>query len=62
MPKHLAECDSAINAVQAAAQTLGHELFVAKARSEGDIDSAFRDLEQRRVGAIQVGNDASKPH
>jgi putative ABC transport system substrate-binding protein len=49
--------DTAINDVQAAAQTLGHELFVAKASSERDIDAAFAQLAQRRVGAILVGND-----
>src|SRR2546423_13082 len=48
---------TAINDVQAAAQTLGHELFVAKASSERDIDAAFAELAQRRVGAILVGND-----
>jgi putative ABC transport system substrate-binding protein len=51
------EAESAINDVRAAAQTLGHELFVAKASSERDIDGAFADLAQRRVGAILVGND-----
>ncbi len=51
------EAESAINEVQTAAQTLGHELFVAKASSARDIDGAFADLAQRRVGAIMVGND-----
>jgi putative ABC transport system substrate-binding protein len=49
--------DTAINDVQAAAQTLGHELFVAKASSEHEINEAFDAFAQRRVGAILVGND-----
>jgi putative tryptophan/tyrosine transport system substrate-binding protein len=51
------EAESATDDVRAAGQTLGHEVFVAKASSEREIDSAFADLAQRRVGAILVGND-----
>jgi putative ABC transport system substrate-binding protein len=51
------EAESAINDVRAAARTLGHELSVAKASSERDIEGAFADFAQRRVGAILVGND-----
>ena len=43
--------------MRAAAQTLAHELLVANASSEREIDEAFATLAQRRVGAILVGND-----
>jgi len=51
------EAESAVSEVRAAAQTLGHELLVANASSEREIDGAFATLAQRRVGAILVGND-----
>jgi putative ABC transport system substrate-binding protein len=51
------EAESAVVEVRVAAQTLGHELFVANASSEREIDSAFATLAQQRVGAILVGND-----
>jgi len=52
-----AEAQSVIDQMRAAAQTLGHELLLAKANSEVEIDDAFAELASRRAGAILVGND-----
>ena len=43
--------------VQAAARTLGRQFTVLSAGSESDIDTAFADIVQKRIGAILVGND-----
>jgi putative ABC transport system substrate-binding protein len=51
------EAERSINEVRAAAQTLGQELLVTRACSEREIESAFAELAQRRVGAILVGSD-----
>ena len=53
----LPETEAAVTEVRAAAQVLGHELLVANASSEREIDVAFAMLAQRRVGALLVGND-----
>src|SRR5262245_61318917 len=51
------EAESAVSEVRAAAQALSHELLVANASSEREIDAAFAMLAQRRIGALLVGND-----
>ena len=51
------EAESAVGEVRAAAQALGHELFLANASSEREIDAAFATLVQRRVGALLVASD-----
>jgi len=51
------EAEAAVSEVRAAAQALGHELLVANASSEREIDTAFAMLAQRRIGALLVGND-----
>ena len=38
-----------------AARTLGLQLFVAKARTDSDLEQAFATLSQQRVGAVLVG-------
>jgi putative ABC transport system substrate-binding protein len=43
--------------VQAAARTLGRQFTVLSAGNESDIDTAFADIVQKRIGAILVGND-----
>jgi putative tryptophan/tyrosine transport system substrate-binding protein len=53
----LPETEAAVTEVRAAAQVLGHELLVANASSEREIDVAFAMLAQRRAGALLVGND-----
>jgi len=53
----LPEAEAAVTEVRAAAQALGHELLVANASSEREIDAAFAMLAQRRIGALLVGND-----
>jgi putative ABC transport system substrate-binding protein len=51
------EAESAVSEVLAASRALGHELLVANATSEREIDDAFATLAQRRIGALLVGND-----
>jgi putative tryptophan/tyrosine transport system substrate-binding protein len=40
-----------------AAKSLGLELLVLKASTELEIDAAFNDLSQRRIGAVLIGSD-----
>jgi putative ABC transport system substrate-binding protein len=42
--------------LQAAAQTLGLQLFVADARTDTDLEAAFASFSQQRVGAVLVGS------
>jgi putative ABC transport system substrate-binding protein len=51
------EVESGAKDVSAAAQALGHELRIATATSEDEIDAAFARLAQQRVSAILVGSD-----
>jgi putative tryptophan/tyrosine transport system substrate-binding protein len=51
------ESGATVTEVRAAAQALGHELLVANASSEREIDAAFATLAQRHIGALLVGND-----
>jgi putative tryptophan/tyrosine transport system substrate-binding protein len=44
---------------QAAARTLGLQVHVLNASTEGDIDTAFATLVQLRAGALMIGADAS---
>jgi putative ABC transport system substrate-binding protein len=46
---------SIIAAQQAAARTLGLQLFVVNARTDSDLESAFANFSQQRVGAVLVG-------
>jgi len=46
---------SIITDLQAAARTLGLQLFVVNARTDGDLEPAFASLSQQRVGAVLVG-------
>jgi putative ABC transport system substrate-binding protein len=45
---------SVVADLQAAARTLGLQLFVANARTESDLEPAFATLSQQRVGAVLV--------
>src|SRR4029077_4518559 len=47
---------STIAELQTAARTLGLQLFVANARTDGDLETAFASFSQQRVGAVLVGN------
>jgi putative ABC transport system substrate-binding protein len=47
---------SALPDLQAAARTLGLQLFVANARTDGDLEPAFASFSQQRVGAVLVGS------
>ena len=44
--------------LQAAARTIGQEILVVNARTEGDIDAVFARLVQQRAGALLVDTDA----
>jgi putative ABC transport system substrate-binding protein len=46
---------SFITDLQAAARTMGLQLFVVNARTESDFEPAFADFSQQRVGAVLVG-------
>jgi putative tryptophan/tyrosine transport system substrate-binding protein len=46
------------NDVQVAARTLGLDLHVLHASTDGDIDAAFATLARLRVGALVIGADA----
>ena len=47
---------SNIKNLQAAARTLGLQLFVANARTDDDLELAFAAFSQQHVGAVLVGN------
>ena len=47
---------SNITNLQAAARTLGLQLFVANARTDDDLEPAFAAFSQQHVGAVLVGN------
>jgi putative ABC transport system substrate-binding protein len=44
--------------LQNAARSLGRQIVILKASSEGDIDAVFASLVEQRVGAIVVGSDS----
>ena len=46
---------STIADLQAAARTLGLQLVVVNASTDGDLETAFATLSQKRVGAVLVG-------
>jgi putative ABC transport system substrate-binding protein len=41
--------------LQAAARTLGRQLVVVNARTDGDLETAFASFSQQGVGAVLVG-------
>ena len=49
--------ESIIKDAQAAARSLGLQLYVARAARASDIDENFATMTQRRIGALVVGND-----
>jgi putative ABC transport system substrate-binding protein len=52
---------SIIADLQTAARTLGLQLAVANARTDGDLETAFAIFSQRHVGAVLVGGSAFFP-
>jgi putative tryptophan/tyrosine transport system substrate-binding protein len=52
---------SLIANLQAAARTLGQQLVVVNARTDGDLETAFATFLQQRVGAVLVGTSALYP-
>jgi putative ABC transport system substrate-binding protein len=48
---------SMIASLQAAARTLGLQLVVVDARTDGDLETAFAAFSQQRVAAVLVGNN-----
>jgi len=53
-----APTQSVIADLQAAARTLGLQLFVANARTDSDLEAAFASFSRERVGAVLVGPSA----
>jgi putative tryptophan/tyrosine transport system substrate-binding protein len=51
------DAESQLREVQEAARTLGVQLLVLKASSEGDFDMVFATLIQRRAGVLLVASD-----
>jgi putative ABC transport system substrate-binding protein len=52
-----ANADNQSNELKEAARTLGLELHVLNAASEGEIDMAFASLQEIRAGALVVASD-----
>jgi putative tryptophan/tyrosine transport system substrate-binding protein len=52
-----ADARTQLKDVEDAAKTLGLELLVLKASTELEIDAAFNQLAQRRIGAVLIGSD-----
>lgn len=44
--------------VLAAAQTVGKQIHIATAKTEDELDSAFRELVRRKIDAVIIGTDA----
>jgi ABC-type uncharacterized transport system substrate-binding protein len=57
-PTDPAPAESVSRASQAAAHTLGLELHVLNASTEGDFDAVFARLIQLRVGGLVIGSEA----
>jgi putative ABC transport system substrate-binding protein len=49
--------DNQLRDFQAAAQTLGVDLHVLKASTDGELDAAFADVVQSRVGGLVISTD-----
>jgi putative ABC transport system substrate-binding protein len=51
------DAETQLREVQEAARTIGIQLLVLKASSEGDFDAAFASLVQQQTGALLVASD-----
>jgi putative ABC transport system substrate-binding protein len=54
---NFADAHTQVRDVEDAARSLGLELLVLKASTELEIDAAFNQLVQRRIGAVLIGSD-----
>jgi putative tryptophan/tyrosine transport system substrate-binding protein len=55
---NFADVNTQLRDMEEAARSLGLELLVLKASTELEIDAAFSELAQRRIGALLIGSDA----
>jgi putative ABC transport system substrate-binding protein len=55
---NFADVEIYVKEVQGAALSLGLQIYVVKASTEGDIDTAFATLVQQKVGGLLLANDA----
>jgi putative ABC transport system substrate-binding protein len=55
---NFADANTQLRDMEEAARSLGLELLVLKASTELEIDAAFSELAQRRIGALLIGSDA----
>ena len=54
---NFADAQTQLRDVEEAAKSLGLQLVVLKARTELEINVAFQELVQRRIGAVLIGSD-----
>jgi putative tryptophan/tyrosine transport system substrate-binding protein len=54
---NFADAQTQLRDVEEAAKSLGVQLVVLKARTELEINVAFQELVQRRIGAVLIGSD-----
>jgi len=51
------DVNSQLKDIEGAAKSLGLELLVLRASTEREIDAAFNQLAQQRIGAVLIGSD-----
>ena len=54
---NFADANSQLKDIEGAAKSRGLELMVLRASTEREIDTAFNQLAQQRIGAVLIGSD-----